>query len=181
MPFPCKCNNLLRTHQIKAPSVRLVLQTIESGAKRELIVHIKRTNAVTQSTFVLKSFQTEYFSFNSWVNTCSWTGLNQDMMTDHTLWHRGVMNRFSLGKRPQGQQEERFRCICSCRAAAPGAERCVCAIRGGGCECSGPRWAAAGGSARRRSGQSFHRTPGERGEKGVKISVSILTLSLLLI
>lgn len=62
----------------------------------------------------------------------------------------------------RGQEEDGFRCICSCRAAAPGAGRCVCATRGEGCGCSELRWEAAGGSARTRSGQSFHKTPEER-------------------
>lgn len=84
-------------------------------------------------------------------------------ITEHALWPWGLRWRWSFGTRPRGQQEERFRRICSCRAAAPGAERCVCASRGEGCGCTAPRWGAAGGSGPTRSGQSSHKTPEERG------------------
>lgn len=80
------------------------------------------------------------------------------MWAIHTLM---IIGFYSQGTRPWGQ-EEGVRRICSCRAAAPGAGRCVCATPGEGCGCSGQRWEAAGGFAQTRSGRSFHKTPEER-------------------
>lgn len=90
-----------------------------------------------------------------WFCTCSWT---TDTIMDRTLM---IIGFYRTGTRPRGQREDRFRRICSCRAGAPGAEQCVCAIQGGGCGCSAPRWVAAEGFAQTRSGQSFRKTPEE--------------------
>lgn len=88
-----------------------------------------------------------------WFCTCSWT---TDTIMDRTLM---IIRFYRMGTRPQGQREDRFRYICSCRAEAPGAEQCVCATQGGGCGCSVPQWVAAGGSAQTRNGQSSRKTP----------------------
>lgn len=76
------------------------------------------------------------------------------------VFFKGVGGKWGVGG---------FTCICSCRAAAPGAERCVCAIPEGGCECSEQRWAAAEGSAQTRTGQSSHKTPEERQKGKIKV------------
>ncbi len=116
---------------------------------------------------ILKRFQREIF-LSQFVVLHMWLeGLKPvDLITDHTqTLMMGLQVWTKFWDKALGQREGRFTCICSCRAAAPGAEQCVCAIREGGCGCNAPRWAAAGGSAQTRSGQSFHKTPEDREEK----------------
>lgn len=163
MPFHCKWNILLRTHQIKALSLSLVSH--------------RQWSAVSGSS---ANTSHRYFNDILQVKVVVWTCHKQDVWTQPEVFIHGVGRGQRLTTRsedgdpggdgslrtwPRGQWEDWFTCICSCRAAAQGAERCVCATRGGGYGCSVPRWVAAGGSAQMKSGQSFHRRPEETRER----------------
>lgn len=88
-------------------------------------------------------------------------------MEVHTLVHMmGIWVNKEGGVGWGGRNKKRISCIYSCRAATPGAEQYACATQGEGCGCSAPQLEAAGGSAPRRSGPSFHKTPEEWKHRG---------------
>lgn len=151
MPFNCKWNNQLRTRQIKAQSTTVFSSQRQKGwgqdgsslSTSNKYCHDSRWGRPVNKVLL-------WFRESSWI-----CGYDYGPYTD---------NHWVLedGDKASGAGGEGFRRICSCRAAAPGAGRCVCASPGEGCGCSGPRWEAAGGFAQTRSGQSFRKTPEDR-------------------
>lgn len=153
MPFNCKWKNQLRTRQIKAQSTTVFSSQRQRGGDRMKAHWAHQTNIVMTACEPDSTVRfCLWFGEGSWICGCDYGPYTHDRWVLEWVGTQGLRDRSGMG----------FRCICSCRAAAPGAGRCVCATPGGGCGCSGRRWEAAGGFARTRSGQSSHKTPEER-------------------